>query len=72
MKTEIKDLMEEIKNGKTVYISNYTHCWKITQKTVDRFLAVGRDILKQNGKSLYMSSGRGYVCVDGCSIKVVA
>jgi len=64
-------LLAAVADGNVVYISNHLHCWRITAKTAQRFESVGMPVLKTKAGELYMASGRKYVCVSGCAIKVM-
>lgn len=57
-----------IEAGKTIYVSNYMHTWKVSPKTWAKFEAIGKPVFKVVDDSLYMASGKGYVCVNGCRI----
>jgi len=57
-----------IAEGHTVYITNYLRSHKLNQATVDKFSAIGRPVLKAAGNSIFISSGKKYVCVDWCQI----
>ena len=58
--------------GKTVYLTTYTRATKITPKNAMRWNAAGRPIVKvsRDGSSLWLASGRSYVCADLCGIVV--
>lgn len=63
---KIKKLLEVIANGKTLYITTYTKSTKITAKTVSKFAALGIPVLKAKNNSMYMASGKNFVCIDYC------
>lgn len=60
--------------GRTVYLCTYTRATKITPKTRAKFQAAGHPVLKvshdPHGSSLWLASGRSYVCADYCAIRV--
>ena len=57
--------------GKTIYVRTAMRCTKVTPKTAAKFAAIGRDLFKATEKSLYMSSGNRYVCLDFTQIDAV-
>ena len=69
---DLKTILEEIEKGKTLYITNYLRCTKINQKTVLSWRKIGREVLRQ-GKSgsLYVASGKKYLCIDGNGLTLV-
>jgi len=62
---------DRIAEGRTVYITTYTRCTKITPKTFHRFAADNTPVFKADGNSTLMISGRGYVCIDGNKVSAV-
>ena len=56
--------------GLTVYFRTYTRATRIDRKTVERFEKAGVKLLKVSGGSLWMASGRSYVCADLCGISI--
>lgn len=65
-------IMSAIEAGKTVYVANYMHCYKITKKTLANWAKAGLDLFSVRGNCLHMRTGRQNDCIDGCAIKVVA
>lgn len=59
-----------ISEGRTVYLCTYTNATKITPKTYRRFQEAGHPVVKVSGSSLFLASGRRYVCADYCAIRV--
>ena len=55
--------------GATVVLCTPLKCTEITSKTVDRFNANGTPLFKVAGNSIYMRTGRKYVCIDFTTIK---
>jgi len=53
--------------GKTVYVQTHLRTTVINSKSLENFNKIGRPLFKA-GKSLYMSSGNKYVCIDHCRI----
>lgn len=57
--------------GRTVYLCTHTRATEITAKVRDRFDKAGHPVLKVGADgSLYLASGRKYVCADFCAIRV--
>lgn len=56
--------------GLTVYFRSYTHAYKVDRKTVARFAKAGVQLLKVSGGSLWMASGRSYLCMDLSGISI--
>ena len=70
--TELLAWIEDgIANGKTVYVRNALRCTKVTPATAKKFAAINRAIFKATDKSLYMTSGNRYVCIDFNRIDLV-
>lgn len=65
---KLDKINEALAEGATIYFSTMTRHYKITQKTVARFAKAGMPLLKVSGDSLYMASGRSYLCMDYCGI----
>jgi hypothetical protein len=63
-------ILEVLAAGRTVYISTALRAIKITGKNVKQFEAAGRPLFKTDGKSLYISAGKRYDCIDYCKITV--
>lgn len=56
-------IMDHLAKGKDARVVLYT-CLKAVQ-----FAPKHADYLKVSGESLYMRSGRNWLCADGCGIK---
>lgn len=67
----LQSWLDAIANGSTLYVATYTKCWKIDSKVVAKFAKAGSPILKAKGDSLYMASGKSYVCIDYCGVRIV-
>ena len=67
----LQSWIDAISSGKTLYVATYAKCWKIDSKTVAKFSKAGMPVLKAKGESLYMASGKSYVCIDYCGIRIV-
>ena len=63
-------LLDVIQSGKTVYISTALRSTKVTAKDVAKFDRIGRPLFKADSKSLYMSVGKRYDCIDYCQFTV--
>lgn len=63
---KVERLFTLLKEGKTLYISTTLRATRVTQKHVDKWEAAGRPLFKADGKSMYMASGKKYVCIDYC------
>lgn len=66
---KIDDLLAQIKSGKTLYICTALTATKIDQRIVEKFEKAGRQVLKASGGSMWLSSGRKYVCIDFCGFR---
>lgn len=64
-------ITESLDSGKTVYISTALRTTKVTPKTAQQFMKVGRPIFRASDKSLYMAVGRRYDCIDYCQITTI-
>lgn len=60
---------ESLAAGKTVFVVNHMRAWQITPKLAAKFEKIGRPVFKATEKSLYMSNGNRYDCIDYCGIK---
>jgi hypothetical protein len=65
---KVEKLIEVLNAGKTVYIQSCTRITKIALKDLRKFDAIGRPLFKTDGKSLFMSVGKRYDCIDYCKI----
>lgn len=61
-------ITDALSSGKTIYVSTATRVTKVTPKIAQQFDAAGRPIFRASDKSLYMSVGRRYDCIDYCRI----
>ena len=61
-------ITDALASNKTIYVSTATRVTKVTPKIAQQFDAVGRPIFRASDKSLYMSVGRRYDCIDYCRI----
>jgi len=61
-------ITDALASGKTIYVSTALRHTRITPKTAAQFAAAGRPLFKADDKSLYMSVGRHYDCIDYCQI----
>ncbi len=57
--------------GKTVRVATALRHTIITPKTAQQFEKAGRPIFRASDKSLYMSVGRRYDCIDYCHITTI-
>ena len=64
-------ITESLESGKTVYVSTALRTTKVTPKTAQQFMKVGRPIFRASDKSLYMAVGRRYDCIDYCQITTI-
>lgn len=62
-KEKLEKLMSLINSGKTIYIHTQTKVIMINKKIADKFTA-DHPVLKATEKSLYVSSGKKYDCID--------
>ena len=61
-------IMYSLSNGLTVVISTHYRATQIQQKHVDKS-PVEWPLFRVKGGSLYMRTGKRYVCVDGCAFR---
>ena len=61
-------ITDALASNKTIYVSTATRTTKITPKVAQQFDAAGRPVFRASDKSLYMSVGRRYDCIDYCRI----
>ena len=61
-------ITDALASGQTIYVSTALRHTKITPKTAQQFADAGRPLFKADDKSLYMSVGRRYDCIDYCQI----
>lgn len=67
-KISLSKILSHLKNGGSVDICTHTKAWRIKQKNIDQWNAVGISLLKENKGSLYMAYGKRYCCIDFCHI----
>jgi hypothetical protein len=61
-------ITDALASNKTIYVATATRITKITPKVAQQFDAAGRPVFRASDKSLYMSVGRRYDCIDYCRI----
>jgi hypothetical protein len=61
-------ITDALASNKTIYVATATRITKITPKVAQQFDAAGRPVFRASDKSLYMSVGRRYDCIDYCNI----
>jgi len=66
---KLEYILMRMKNGAELYISNHMHCWKINQKTVDKFDKLNHPVLIEKSDGLYMASGKKYVSIKYCKLE---
>lgn len=59
-----------LRAGRTVYLQTSARTVKIALKHWLQWEAAGRPLLKVVGTSLYLASGKRYVCADYCAITI--
>lgn len=67
-KRKLEWIIEKLNTGFTVYVSTYLKSWEITKKTYDKFESLNFPLFKVNKDSIFMASGKKYVCIDYCKI----
>ena len=67
---KITKILQQLKDGKILYFSTSLRVIKVKQKDVDKFEAIGRALFKASNNSMFISSGKKYVCIDYCQITV--
>ena len=67
---KLAKILEVLNAGKTVYIQTALRITKVTAKDVAKFAAINRPLFKADAKSLYISAGKRYDCIDFCKITV--
>jgi hypothetical protein len=65
---KMQKLLEGLAAGKTVYIANTLRTIKVTQRDVAKFAAINRPLFKADARSLYISTGKRYDCIDYCQV----
>jgi hypothetical protein len=61
-------ITDALASNKTIYVDTANRITKITPKVAQQFDAAGRPVFRASDKSLYMSVGRRYDCIDYCRI----
>lgn len=69
---KLTKIQEVLASGKTLYIRTALRATKVTQKDVLKFAAINRPLFKATDKSLYISAGKRYDCIDFAVLTVVA
>lgn len=64
-------IQDALAAGKTVRVATAMRVTNVTPKTAQQFEKSGRPIFRASDKSLYMSVGRRYDCIDYCSITAI-
>lgn len=64
-------ITDALASGKTIHVATALRHTKITPKTAKQFASAGRPIFRASEKSLYMSVGRRYDCIDYCQITAI-
>jgi len=67
---KLSGIMDALESGRTVFISTHTHTTKVNLKALNKWRKAGYELFKASSKSLYMASGRKFVCIDYCRITV--
>lgn len=63
-------ITESLNSGKSVSVSTAWRITRITPKIAQKFADAGRPVFRATDKSLYMSVGRRYDCIDYCTITI--
>ena len=64
-------MLDALATGKTVRVVTAWRVTDITPKIAKKFADAGRPVFRASDKSLYMSVGRRYDCIDFCKIDVI-
>lgn len=64
-------IINNLEQGKTVYIQTFTHNIKTTPSNFHRWKGLGKDLFKVKNNDLWMASGRSYVCINYCGITII-
>ena len=67
---KLTKINEVLAAGRTVYIRTALRATKVTARDVATFDAINRPLFKATEKSLYISAGSRYDCIDFCTITV--
>lgn len=65
---KLAKILEALDAGKTIYIQTALRITKVSLKDVRKFAAINRPLFKADAKSLYISAGKRYDCIDFCRI----
>lgn len=68
-KEKLEKMVSLINSGKTIYIHTHTKIIKINKKISDKFTEE-HPVLKATEKSLYVSAGKKYDCIDFNTVTV--
>jgi len=69
-KSKIDSMLAAIESGSVVYISTHTRSTRIDKAALNRWTKAGLELLKSSGGSMYMATGRKFVCIDYCKITI--
>jgi len=61
-RSKIAFIQSHLLQGQTVYLCTMTRATKLTAKNFD--------MIKATKSGAYMQSGKNWVCIDGCGVKV--
>jgi len=67
---KVDKIIETLREGKTIYISTALRSYKITKKTLASWDKAGLQLFKAEGNSMYMASGKKFLCIDYCQFTV--
>ena len=62
----LQRILNHIENGGTVYICTPLRKTYINKKVNERFKKAGYELIKEKNNSLYLASGKKFVCIDYC------
>ena len=70
-KIEVMNLIiETLESGKTVMFTTYGRAIKVTPRNYKAWVKRGDQMFKATEESLYIRSGKGWDCANGCKITV--
>lgn len=69
---KLSGITTALASGATVYVATMTRTTEVTAKFAAKWAndLPARPLFKVSGTSLYMSSGRKYLCIDYCAIVI--
>lgn len=69
---KLSGITAALASGATVYVATMTRTTEVTAKFAAKWAKdlPARPLFKVSGTSLYMSSGRKYLCIDYCAIVI--